>query len=233
VTAEDPLAPDAPSWREQAVARSLGSARLRAENRVQRFLDAAVELMEESPTGRDFTVQEVVERSGQSLRSFYQYFGGKHELLLALFEDAVRSTAALLRQRIEQEDGALDKLHCFVVEYHHLCRSVRDGEDRSHRPTPAMADFAQQLLTDHPIEAVRAHRPLVVLLEELLDAAVAAGVVRDGLRRDEVAGVILQSIMFNVFSATIAGASLRPAGTDPGEVLWDLLFRGLTADGRG
>jgi AcrR family transcriptional regulator len=36
----------------------------------------------------DFTVQEVVDRSRQSLRSFYQHFDGKHELLLALFEDA-------------------------------------------------------------------------------------------------------------------------------------------------
>ena len=79
--------PDALSWRDLAVARSLDSARLRAESRVQRFLDAAMELQNEG-SGKDFTVQEVVERSGQSLRSFYQYFSGKHELLLALFEES-------------------------------------------------------------------------------------------------------------------------------------------------
>ena len=238
MTAEDPLVltdhSDAPTWREQAVARSLDSARLRAETRVQRFLDAALEIMDESASGRDFTVQEVVERSGQSLRSFYQYFGGKHELLLALFEDAVKSTATHLREQIERESGALAKLRCFVVEYHRLCRPVGpgpvgDGEDMTHRPTPAMADFAQQLLTDHPAEAVRAHRPLVVLLDELLDAAVAAGAVRQGLRQDEVSGVILQSIMFNAFSATIGGAPLRPEDADPGDVLWDLLFHGIAS----
>src|SRR5678815_4240788 len=81
-------AADGATWREQAVARSLDSARTRAESRVQRFLDAATELMNDS-SGKDFTVQEVVERSGQSLRSFYQYFAGKHELLLALFEESV------------------------------------------------------------------------------------------------------------------------------------------------
>ena len=75
------------------MARSLDSARLRAESRVQRFLDAALELMN-SASGKEFTVQEVVERSGQSLRSFYQYFAGKYELLLALFEESVRSTAS-------------------------------------------------------------------------------------------------------------------------------------------
>src|ERR1700688_3795694 len=115
------------SWREQAVARSLDSARLRAETRVQRFLDAAIELFN-SGSGRDFTVQEVVDRSGQSLRSFYQYFGGKHELLLALFEESVRSTAEFLRQRVAGEDDPLGRIHRFVVEYYRLCRPPLPGE---------------------------------------------------------------------------------------------------------
>jgi len=63
-----------------------------------------MDLMSESPSGKEFTVQEVVERSGQSLRSFYQYFGGKQELLLALFEETVRSTAEHLYERISRDD---------------------------------------------------------------------------------------------------------------------------------
>src|SRR2546423_12855435 len=104
VTTNEP-APESPtaSWREQAVARSLDSARMRAESRVQRFIDAALELLSDSAPGEDFTVQDVVEKSGQSLRSFYQYFGGKQELLLALFEESVRSTADELRDRIGDE----------------------------------------------------------------------------------------------------------------------------------
>ena len=79
--------PDAnePAWRERAVARSLNAARFRAEQRVQRFLDAAFELIDEKGT-TEFTIQEVVDRSKQSLRSFYEYFDGKDELVLALFE---------------------------------------------------------------------------------------------------------------------------------------------------
>src|SRR5690348_11261699 len=115
-TADEPVV----SWRELAVTRSLGSARTRAENRVQRYLDAALELMNENGAGKDFTVQEVVERSGQSLRSFYQYFGGKHELLLALFEESVRSTTELLRSELAEEDDAIGRLHRFVVEYYQL-----------------------------------------------------------------------------------------------------------------
>ena len=86
------------------MARSLFTARARAENRLQRFLDAALELMNEGESGSDFTVHEVVERSGQSLRLFYQYFGGKHELLLALFEESVRSTAEYLAREDRRGD---------------------------------------------------------------------------------------------------------------------------------
>src|SRR5205814_6616481 len=112
------------SWRELVVARSLDSARSRAEARVQRFVEAAIELMADSKTGKDFTVQEVVERSGQSLRSFYQYFGGKHELLLAIFEESVRSTADFLAKQIAEEDEPLERVHRFVVEYYRVCRGM-------------------------------------------------------------------------------------------------------------
>src|SRR3954464_621299 len=98
-----------PTWRDLAVARSLDPARVRAENRVQRYIDAALELMNDDPS-REFTVQEVVERSGQSLRGFYQYFAGKYELLLALFEESVRSTAEYWRDAIADTDEPLDRV---------------------------------------------------------------------------------------------------------------------------
>src|SRR3954447_17856414 len=97
----DDAALEPTSRRDIAVARSLDPARARAEKRVQRFLDAALELMDPS-TGKEFTVQEVVERSGQSLRSFYQYFAGKHELLLALFEESIRTAAEQLREQVAE-----------------------------------------------------------------------------------------------------------------------------------
>lgn len=218
-----PKGDDAPSRRELAVARSLDSARVRAENRVQQFLDAAVELMDEDPD-RDFTVQEVVDRSGQSLRSFYQYFDGKYELLLALFEESVRHTVDTLRAGLPEGD-AVERLHTFVVEYHAMCRPARSGRAR---PTPGMGRFAQQLLTEHPKEAAAAFGPLVDLARGLLDDAVAAGVLRDDLATDAMAGVLLQSIMFNSFATIISGkaTAIAAADADP-EVMWGLYFRGM------
>src|SRR6266702_158971 len=102
------------SWREQAVSRSLDSARVRAEHRVQRFIDAALELMSESQSGKDFTVQDILATSGQSLRAFYQYFGGKQELLLAVFEESVHATSEHLLAQIERKTDPLDRLHTLI-----------------------------------------------------------------------------------------------------------------------
>jgi AcrR family transcriptional regulator len=218
------------SWRDLAVARSLDSARLRAESRVQRFLDAAIELLT-TGSGKDFTVQEVVERSGQSLRSFYQYFSGKHELLLALFEESVRSTADHLREEIAKEDAPLERLHRFVAEYYRMCRPPHDGSANpwTERP-PVMSEFAQQLLTTHPKEAAQAFAPLVALFEELLGDAVAAKAIRGDARQGPIVGVVLEAIMFNAFASTIGGVSIRPDDGNGAEEFWKFVLYGIGTD---
>ena len=215
------------SWRELAVARSLDPARVRAENRVQRFLDAAMTLLHDG-NGKDFTVQEVVERSGQSLRSFYQYFGGKHELLLALFEEIVRTSAERLREALADEDDPLERLHRFVVEYHRMCRPLRAGRKGRKPPAPAMiVDFGQQLLTAHPAEAANAFAPIVELFDEVVTAAVGAGAIRADVKRRRVAGIVVEAIMFNAFSTTISGFAAEQNDGDPAEELWDLILHGI------
>ncbi len=220
-----PNEPASATWRDQAVARSLDSARVRAENRVQRFIDAAFDLLVDSEPGKDFTVQDVVEKSGQSLRSFYQYFGGKQELLLALFEESVRSTADQLRERIKGEQKPLERLHRFVVEYYAICRPAPKGKGKK-KASVALAEFAQQLMTAHPDEATRAFAPLVSLFDEVLDDAIAAGAIRDDMTRRRIAGVVLEVIMFNAFSATIGGSGREHDG-NPAEELWELLLNGI------
>lgn len=230
------------SRRDLAVARSLDTARTRAEDRVQRFLDAAFELMDRGD-GKDFTVQEVVDRSGQSLRSFYMYFAGKHELLLALLEESVRTSATHLRAVVDAEDDPLGRLRVFAVEYFRMCRPVSvDGATRTQgskrkagtarqgaTPSPVLVQFTQRLLTEHPSEAAKTYGPLVALFEELLDDAVAAGAVRGDLRRRAIAGTVLEILMFNLFAARISGDVGDEHGADPAVELWDLLCNGIAA----
>jgi AcrR family transcriptional regulator len=219
----------ATSWRDLAVARSLDPARARAEKRVQRFLDAALELMLESPD-KEFTVQEVVERSGQSLRSFYQYFAGKYELLLALFEEAVRKTAVDLAAAVAEEKDPTEKLHRFATEYYKVCHpSPKGAKLRKAAPTPVLAEFGQELLTAHPKEASHAFVPLVELFTGLLDDAAASGGLRNGLDHRHVAGIVLQAIMFHAFAATISGTSVRTDVDRAAQELWELILLGIAS----
>ena len=55
-----------PAWKQRAVERSIKTAKLRAAQRVQRFLDAAQAIIIEKGS-TDFTVQEVVDSGGTAL----------------------------------------------------------------------------------------------------------------------------------------------------------------------
>jgi AcrR family transcriptional regulator len=225
---EEPATGAGSTWRDLAVARSLDPARVRAEKRVQRFLDAALELLN-TPGAKDFTVQQVVERSGQSLRSFYQYFAGKHELLLALFEESLRSTAEHLAKAIDGVDDPMERLRVLLGEYYRLCAPQPKSKStaRKRPPNPAaIAEFAQQLLTEHPKEAAEAFKPLVALMEGVLADAAAAGALRQDLNHRRLAGVLLNEIMFNVFSSTISGSSVQDHSPDD---FWDLVLHGIGA----
>ncbi|HXW38421.1 MAG TPA: TetR/AcrR family transcriptional regulator [Acidimicrobiales bacterium] len=214
--------------RDLAVARSLDSARLRSEGRVQRFLDAGFELMASAESGKEFTVQEVVDRSGQSLRSFYQYFAGKHELLLALFDETIRATADRLEEEIGGQLTPLERLHRFVVEYYRMCLPAPNHRPSKNDPTPVLAEFCHQLLTAHQEEASRAFMPLVALLEKVLQDAVDAGVVREGLEHDDAAGMILSTIMFNAaYSSTISGTAETSRGDGTAEQIWAFVSGGI------
>jgi AcrR family transcriptional regulator len=214
------------SRRDLAVARGLDQARSRAENRVELFLDAARELIDVK--AGEFTVQEVVERSGQSLRTFYQYFGGKHELLLALFEESIRAAAAHLEEVVAAVDEPLERVRRFTLEYFLMCRRSPNARPTTVRAS-AMVDFAQELLTSHPQESARAFSPLVELLDALLVTAQESGALRADVDHRRLAGAMLQATMFDAFAVGISGL---PPGPDVEDATshWELLVRGIGAE---
>jgi AcrR family transcriptional regulator len=192
---------------------------------VQAFIDAGLELLSDPDAG-DITVQNVVDRSGLSLRSFYQHFAGKYELVLAVFEESIRRTAFHLHQQVDEATDPLARLEIFVTEYYRLCRSQTPRRSDQRLPARAVGQFAYQLLFDHPQEASHAFTPLVSLLQGLLEDAAVAGGIQAGRDFEDVAGLILQAIMFNAFSSTITGSTTdEVAGR--GELFWEVLLNGL------
>jgi len=189
VAGADPITSDEPAWKQRAVERSTKAAKLRAEQRVERFLDAAQSVITDKGS-MDFTVQEVVERSRQSLRSFYQHFDGKHELLLALFEDAMRRTADQIRAAAGGAQDPVERLRIAVQLLFELCRPDPVAQ------RPLFTDFAPQLLITHPAEVKVAHGPLLDLFTELMADADTAGRIRDRGKPRRVAALTMQTTMF-------------------------------------
>ena len=64
--------------------------------------------------GKDFTVQDVVEKMRVSTRTFYQYFSGKEELLVAMFEELQRGFYRGLRSIADAESDPMARLETFV-----------------------------------------------------------------------------------------------------------------------
>ncbi len=212
-------------WREQAVARSLDGARARAEQRVQRYLDAATELIIEKG-GLDFTVQEVVERSGQSLRSFYQSFDGKQHLLLAVYEEAMHATAAGMRDTVGNDGEVLGRLRRFVVTLYEW--SVREPVETPPAPgltIRAMADFVFGQMSTDPGRVAAASMPLFVPLVELVAEAQEAGALRAG-NANHLAATVMQSTMFCAFATPPRGADDREGRA---EEMWEFCLRGFGA----
>ncbi|WP_327120912.1 TetR/AcrR family transcriptional regulator [Nocardia sp. NBC_01730] len=207
-----------PAWKQRAVERSIRTAKLRAEQRVQRFLDAAQAIILENGT-MDFTVQEVVERSRQSLRSFYLQFDGKHELLVALFEEALINAADQIRTVAASRPDPLDRLAVAVQLLFDLSRPDPTAQ------RPLFTDFAPRLLVTHPAQVKVAHAPLLALFVDLVNDAAAAGELRPGLNPRRVAAMTMQTVMFTARSGgNLDDATARPITA---EEVWKFCATGV------
>lgn len=209
-----------PAWKQRAVERSIKTAKVRAAQRVQRFLDAAQAIIIEKGS-TDFTVQEVVDRSRQSLRSFYLQFDGKHELLLALFEDALSRSAEQIRAATS---GQADPLERLKVAIQLLFESSRPDPVAKR---PLFTDFAPRLLVSHPSEVKVAHAPLLTLLAELMEDAAAAGKLRSSLNPKRVAAMTMQTVMFVAQSSGSEDIAMTPISADE---VWDFVSHGFAGE---
>jgi AcrR family transcriptional regulator len=214
--------PEVPAWRQRVVSRSLSAARTRAEQRAQRLLNAAFELMDEKGTS-EFTIQDVVERSMQSRRGFYQYFDGKDELLFALLEESVRESLEDLGAAVESESEPLARVRAFMIRLHEWCEPLGAQRKRGAHNRLPISEFSLQLALKDPERLAAVMAPVSRMLVELLDAAVAAGAVRvDDTRR--AALLIQQTVMYSWLMSRLAGKTrLRVTAEDA----WQFCLHGL------
>ena len=212
-----------PAWRKRAVSRSLHAARSRAEQRVQRFMDAAFDLIDEKGT-TDFTIQEVIDRSKQSLRGFYQYFDGKDELLLALFEDSVLESAADLSDVVDAESDPIARLRAFAIRLHEWCEPADTPRKRGRHNRRPISEFSVQLAVAHPERVEAALEPVSRMLLELVDDAAQSGAIKVPDTR-RAAALVQQAVMYSWFGNRLIQ---DPRKRISAEETWEFCLHGLS-----
>jgi AcrR family transcriptional regulator len=176
------------------------------EPREKRFMKSALAILGE--TGRaDFTVLEVVERSKTSLRSFYQHFSTKDELLLALIDKIMSESTRKWRD----DTAGLPAIAALRVLIDRICTPAESTtQDRVNR---GLTNYNDHLAETLPREYARVLSPLHDLIKDIIKRGVADGSFRAGLDIDATGALIMQSAL-GAMRLQVLGAELNGVPID-------------------
>lgn len=110
---EDPAASGAESAVGLAVDRSMEARRAATQAEVERLVAAALAVIRR--TGRlEPRVSEILAEAGLSNQAFYRHFRSKHELLVAVLDEGIRSLAAYVAGRMERASSATEAIRAWI-----------------------------------------------------------------------------------------------------------------------
>jgi AcrR family transcriptional regulator len=188
------------------------------ESRPKRFMKSALAILGE--TGRtDFTVLEVVERSKTSLRSFYQHFSTKDELLLALIDKIMSESTRKWRE----DTTGLPAVAALRVLIDRICTPAESStQDKVNRGLTYYNDHLAETL---PREYARVLSPVHELIKEIIHRGTAEGTFRAGLDVAAAAALIMQSAL-GAMRLQVLGAELNGVPVDADHI-YDFCLGGL------
>ncbi len=100
-------------WPERAAARSGAKSRSgRASRPAQRVVDAACQISLER--GGEFTIQELAKEASVSLQTFYRYFAGRDEVVLAVIEHRIAQACEFLRSESVHITNPVERVRWYV-----------------------------------------------------------------------------------------------------------------------
>ncbi|OMC38193.1 TetR family transcriptional regulator [Mycobacterium sp. GA-1841] len=188
-------------------------------DRARRFMKSALAILGE--TGRtDFTVLEVVERSKTSLRSFYQHFSTKDELLLALIDKIMAESTQRWRADTDGLAGpeALETLIERITTP--ASSSIQDSINRG------LTFYNDHLAESLPTEYARVLAPLHQLIGDILRRGINAGGFRSDVDVQTTATLVMQSVL-GAMRLRSLGVELNGTPID-GAQISQFCLRGLT-----
>lgn len=199
--------------------RSPEGARAEAQaDRARRFMKSALAILGE--TGRtDFTVLEVVERSKTSLRSFYQHFSTKDELLLALIDTIMIESVQRWR---EDTDGLPGPEALRVLIERITTPATSSTQDSINR---GLTFYNDHLAESLPRDYARVLAPLHELILDILRRGIGAGNFHSDLDVQSTAALIMQSVL-GAMRLRSLGVELNGSPID-GRHIYEFCVRGL------
>ncbi len=204
-------------WEERALVRSLATARARSSAQAHALVDAARQAIAEA--GSAFTVQQIADRAGMSVKTFYRFFSGKDALLLAMFEEDNRAGAEVLGEMVAQCRTPVERLRRIILGLFELS-TARPHEDYI---AFVMREYFR-LSQAHSEEVEHALEPFVDILAVEVEAAQAQGAGRVGDVRRQATAVFLTTVS-HLCPLVLADQEADPA--DTADFVADFCLRGL------
>lgn len=165
------------SWAERAADRSprVQKSRSRSVEQARVIVDAALRLIASGT--EEFTTQELIAEAGVALQTFYRYFAGKDELLLAALEDLIGRASDGFAERAEGITDPVARLQSHLMSVVDTLTPSDDGRSGAR----FVASEHWRLAKLFPEELAIATKPFT----DLLAAEIRAGVEADVLRSQD------------------------------------------------
>ncbi len=156
------------SWAERAADRAplVRRSRDRGVQQAKSIVEAAQRLIAVNKTS--FTIQQLLKEAGIALQTFYRYFEGKDQLLLAVIENMVEESCVAFKERAQNLPDPVSRLHSYVT-------SVVTSLDTNTSGPRFITTEHWRLFPLFPEEVTRATKPFSDLLLGEIEAATEAG----------------------------------------------------------
>jgi AcrR family transcriptional regulator len=169
--------------------------------RAREIVEIAYGLLEQDGL-EGLTIRAMLQRTGLARRAFYERFGGKDDLVLAVFEYTIRRAADYFADQVGRIADPLDQLQLIVTAIALGSAPFENVESAASlagagRRGAAMSREHLRLAEARPRELESALRPLLALIADLLEKGMAAGVVRT------TSPATLAMLVYNLVSTTV------------------------------
>ena len=206
------------TWTERAADRSpsVQRSKTRSVEQARQIVEAAQRLLASDDTG--FTTHELAKEAGVAIQTFYRYFGGKDELLLAVLEETIADGCARMAEQAAALDDPLDRLRMYTTG------SLMGLADESSGVARFITAEHYRLHQLFPDELAAASQRFADLLVPEIEAAAAAGALDPGDVQVAAWHVTQQSMAtFHHYAFATPTAPIE----DIADELWSFCLRAL------